>query len=116
MTRTALQNATLATPDQLATELSEFWINWLLPKSWPERLNLLIEIHEQIREDIGDFETFCEVSPLFIARIVAKLGEGPIESVEQAHIYSNSSRQEHRDAAGAWLARHHAEATGRHSA
>lgn len=113
MNPTALQGAATPSPVALAKELSEFWINWLRPKSWAERLELLIEVHEQIREDIGDFETFCEVSPVFISRIIEMIGVSPIDNVEQAHIYSNSADKAHRDAAGAWLANHHASLPGK---
>jgi len=90
-------------PDGLATELLERWLNYLLPKSWPDRLHMLSEMHEQLLEDIGDFELYCRVSPLFIERLIERAGTPEVTCVEQAHIYANSGNPDHRTAAGLWL-------------
>jgi hypothetical protein len=91
---------------RLTNELLDRWTPALQGKDWGKRLVLLGEIHEQLQEDIKDLETYCAVSPLFIAGVIDRLGDGDIESLEQAHIYSNSGDENHRRLAGLWLAKH----------
>lgn len=92
--------------ERLVAELTRRWLPEFEDKSWPERLHLLNEMHEQLLEDLGDIDLYCAVSPAFIRRLIETLEDGPINSVEQAHIYANSEAQEHRRAAGEWLAFH----------
>jgi hypothetical protein len=88
----------------LAIELAERWYPLLAGKSWPERLALLHQIHEQLQEDLEDIAFYSRVSPIFIQKVVDALGGGPVLSREQAHIYANSGDPEHRRMAGAWFA------------
>jgi hypothetical protein len=90
----------------LAVELADRCADLLAGKSWPDRLSALMELHDQLRDDIEDFEMFCEVFPLFIGHLISRLGEEPISSQEQAHIYANSAVAVHRQAAGAWMRQH----------
>ncbi len=90
--------------EDLAKELAARWMPQLLRKSWPERLNLLQQIHEQLQEDLEDLSLFSEISPALIREIIEGLSDGPIVSFEQAHIYSNSADHDHRRVAGEWLA------------
>jgi hypothetical protein len=91
---------------RLTNELLDRWTPVLQGKDWAKRLGLLGQIHEQLQEDIKDLETYCAVSPMFIAGLIERLGTGEVDSVEQAHIYSNSGNETHRHMAGLWLARH----------
>lgn len=90
----------------LAAELASRWTGQLQARSWDERLNLLNDIHDHLREVIPDFDKFCQVFPQFIAELVARLGDMEIRSEAQAHVFANSAAAEHRKAAGAWLSRH----------
>ena len=89
-------------PD-LAAELAERFVNVLAEKDWAERLGVLMELHDQLRDDIEHFAMFCEVFPMFIGKLIEKLGEPAIQSLEQAHVYANSSVAWHRQAAGEWM-------------
>ena len=51
-------------------------------------------------------ETYCAVSPLFIAGLIDRLGVDEVTSAEQAHIYANSGSDSHRHLAGLWLSKH----------
>lgn len=90
----------------LAEELARRWTRDFAPRDWPGRLQLLNEVHEQLLEDLADWDLYCAVSPAFIRRLIENLADGPVRSVEQAHIYANSEAEAHRRAAGEWLARH----------
>ena len=90
----------------LAEELASRWAPFFIPKDWRERLDLLKEMHEQLQEDIGDMDVYCAVSPILIRKLIEKLSDGPVTSIEQVHIYANSAAEEHRRAAGEWLAQH----------
>jgi len=91
---------------RLTNELLDRWTPALQGKDWARRLALLGQIHEQLQEDIKDMETYCAVSPMFIAGLIERLGTEDVSSLEQAHIYSNSGNEVHRQLAGTWLARH----------
>lgn len=91
---------------RLTNELLDRWTPALQGKDWARRLVLLGQIHEQLQEDIKDMETYCAVSPLFIAGLIDRLGTEEVNSLEQAHIYSNSGSEAHRHLAGVWLAKH----------
>jgi hypothetical protein len=95
------------TPKDLATELIERWYEPIQTRSWPGRLELLTDIHEQLQVDIGDFDIYSEVSPQFIAGLIARLGTDEIGCIEQAHVYSNSGNDRHREMAGLWLGGYH---------
>jgi hypothetical protein len=95
--------------ETLAEELAERWTSFFAPKDWPERLNLLQQVHEQLQEDLDDMELYCSVSSVFIRKLIERLGAGNIESPAQAHIYANSDSEEHRHLAGEWLAQRNAD-------
>jgi hypothetical protein len=86
--------------DGLAEELVDRWSGALKRRSWAERLQLLTDIHEKLREDVDSLRTYAELSPRFIAQVVDRLGEGEVTCEEQAHIYASSMRADHREAAG----------------
>ena len=52
--------------ESLTEELVKRWAPLLEPKSWPERLELLSEIHEQLQDDLGDLAIYSAVSRMFI--------------------------------------------------
>jgi hypothetical protein len=91
--------------DSLTDELVSLWAPLFAPKDWPERLELLKEVHEQLQDDIGDLEFYSAVSPVLIRKLIEELDGGPVTSAAQAHIYANSDNQEHRRAAGEWLSK-----------
>ena len=90
--------------EELAAELAVRWKSVFEPKTWAERLNLLHEVHEQLQEDLRNFEVYSAVSPLLIRELIDLLSDGPVASLAQAHIYANSSDPKHRRAAGEWFA------------
>jgi hypothetical protein len=94
------------TIETLTDELAARWLPVFEPRSWSARLELLNEIHEQLRDDIGDFEIYSAVSRVFIRKLIEGLDGGVVSSAPQAHIYANSDDELHRRAAGAWLSRH----------
>lgn len=96
--------------EELARELAGRWKSTFEPKSWAERLDLLHQIHEQLKEDLRDFETYCAVSPLLVRELIDLLPGGSVESLAQAHVYANSSDAEHRRAAGEWFAAFYSQA------
>jgi hypothetical protein len=89
--------------EQLAAELAGRWKTAFELRSWAERLHLLHEVHEQLREDLRDFEMYCAVSPLFVRELIDHVSGGPVQSLAQAHVYANSSDTGHRQAAREWL-------------
>ncbi len=90
--------------EELARELAARWKTAFEPKSWAERLALLHQIHEQLMEDLRDFDMYCAVSPLLVGELIELLSGGSVESMAQAHIYANSGDADHRHAAGKWFA------------
>ncbi len=89
--------------EELAKELVVRWGPLFADKSWAERLPLLNEVHEQLQDDLGDFDIYAEISPIFIRELIEHLRGGMVQSREQAQIYANSADPEHRRQAGAWL-------------
>ena len=112
MPRVVTQQLPQKSPQQLAEELAELWADTLAAATWPDRLQLLGDIHDQIRSDIGDLDVYCAVSPIFVAGLLERMEGGGITCVEQAHIYSNSADKRHRDAAGKWLKTYHKPSDG----
>jgi hypothetical protein len=90
--------------EELAKELAARWKSALEPKCWTERLDLLYQVHEQLKEDLRDIQFYCAVSPLLVRELIDLLSGGPVTSLAQAHVYANSSDVEHRRAAGEWFA------------
>jgi hypothetical protein len=95
--------------DALAAELAERWGKLLLGKTWHERLYVIADLFEHVRESIGDFSRFCEIFPDTIAQIIYRLGDHEVTGVEQAHLYASSRDAAHRSAAGAWFRQHGAQ-------
>ncbi|HYM33017.1 MAG TPA: hypothetical protein VEU47_17085 [Candidatus Cybelea sp.] len=102
----------LADPEHLASELTGRWLPLLANRSWRERLQLLNDMHDQLLDDLGDFDTYCKVSPLLIKGLIVELGDTSVTSAEQAHVYANSSDESHRILARAWFEKHR-ESSGR---
>lgn len=92
------------TNSDLALELAERWLRPIRAVDWPERLSLLNDIHDYLREEIPDFAQFCDVFPHFIAELIERLGDPVVHSSDQAHIFANSADARHRQAAAAWFA------------
>jgi hypothetical protein len=89
--------------DRLVAELVSRWLPLFAGKDWPERLDLLHQVHEQLQEDLGQIELYSAVSPAFIRELLEGLSVSPITCVAQAHIYANSDDEFHRRLAGEWL-------------
>ena len=107
------------TPQSLAAELARRCYPPLRHKPWPDRRAALGEMHDQLRDDLPenmpDGAALRATFPLFIALLIDRFGDPPIEQQgderrAQAGIYANSARPEHRRAAAAALDR---PATGR---
>ncbi|NBC33325.1 MAG: hypothetical protein GVY13_11675 [Alphaproteobacteria bacterium] len=91
----------------MVRELVDRWGPRLEPLPWPERLELLADIHEQLFEDIGDLQRYAEISPQLVAGLIDRWGMPPVVCDEQAHIYANSAVDFHRAASGEWFHRSH---------
>ena len=91
---------------ELATELADRWVKQLDHKDWNERLNLVTDLYEYLRESIKEFSDFCEIYPDTIAGIIERLNVPEVTCVEQAHLYANSGDAAHRDAARKWFREH----------
>ena len=89
--------------EDLSDELSRRWQSLFAQKGWEERLDLLREIQDQLKEDLEDLEAFVALLPLLVRKLIDGLPLAPIVSVAQAHIYANSDADEHRQLAGQWL-------------
>ena len=90
--------------ESLTDELVARWGALFAPKTWPERLQFLNEMHEQLQDDLGDLELYALVSRVFIRKLIMRLEDGgPVTSSAQAHIYANSDDESHRSAAAEWL-------------
>lgn len=87
----------------LAVELANRWLEATKVASWPERLALLNEIHDHLRDEIPEFDRFCDVFPRFIAELINLLSDPVIRSSDQAHVFANSAEPSHRQAAAAWF-------------
>ena len=90
------------TPQSLAAELARRCYPPLRHKPWPDRRAALDEMHDQLRDDLSD-AAFRATFPLFVAALVERFGNPPIEHPAQAGIYANSARPEHRRVAAAAL-------------
>jgi hypothetical protein len=71
---------------QLTVEWVDRCIALLRPMDWPGRMDALMQLHDQLRSDFVDFETFCQVFPNFIAQTIERLGASPVAELDQAHI------------------------------
>jgi hypothetical protein len=91
--------------DELAEELADFWYSAIADADWDRRLQLLNDIHAQLRSDIRTRTEYEEVSRRFIAGLIERLGAPPAENEAQAQIYASSGNQRHLEAARAWTRR-----------
>ena len=89
--------------DRLSDELASRWLLSLERKNWTERLALISEIHEQLKEDLADIELYCALSPVFVRKIIEGLAQETVADAAQAQIYANSESDAHRRLALAWL-------------
>lgn len=87
----------------IALEVAERWLHQLKPVSWEQRVLLLNDLHQYLRDNLASLEVFCDVFPEAIALIIERLGNEPIGSVGQAHVYANSQEEAHRLMAKAWF-------------
>jgi hypothetical protein len=97
------------TIDVLSEELAERWVAQFRLGDWRGRLDLLQQIHDQLKEDINDMDLYCAISPLLVRKLIERLAPEPVGSAAQAQIYANSASDEHRRVAGQWLREHRAE-------
>ena len=89
--------------DRLAEELVNRWSTALARRNWSERLQLLSDFHEKLKEDVDSIEAYADLSTRFIASLVDRLGDQEVTCAEQAHVYANSGRSAHREAAGRYF-------------
>ncbi|MEA3639840.1 MAG: PilZ domain-containing protein [Lamprobacter sp.] len=91
---------------QLAEELAEFWFSALEPGNWEQRYNVLGKIHEQLRSDLATHAEYEGISPLFVEKVIERLGAPALEAEAQARIYALSANEMHREASRTWSLRH----------
>ncbi len=91
--------------DELAEELADFWFSAVAATHWEGRLQLLNEIHAQLRADMETQSEYDVLSPRFVAALIDRLGVPPVENDAQAQIYASSANERHADAAKAWIRR-----------
>ena len=89
--------------DRLSDELADRWLPSLKEKNWRDRLALVAEIHEQLKEDLADIELYTSLSPVLVRKIINGLPQDPITDDAQAQIYANSDFETHRQLALEWL-------------
>jgi hypothetical protein len=87
----------------IALEVAERWLHQLKPVPWEQRILLLNDLHQYLRDNLASLEVFCDVFPEAIALIIERLGNEPIATVGQAHVYANSLDENHRQMAKAWF-------------
>lgn len=87
----------------IALEVAERWLHQLKPVGWEQRILLLNDLHQYLRDNLPSLDVFCEVFPEAISIIIDRLGREPIGSVAQAHVYANSLEEAHRQMAKAWF-------------
>lgn len=92
--------------DVLSDELVNRWSARFLQETWPARLELLQQVHDQLKDDLKDMALYCAISPVLVQKFIERLPAEPIASVPQAQIYANSASDEHRRLAGQWLRAH----------
>ena len=90
--------------NKLVNEYRAEWLGALKGLNWPDRLQLLDEIHARLYKEVGNEGTFREVSPELVAALIRGLGQPAVNGAAQAHIYANSGDARHRQAAEKWLA------------
>lgn len=88
--------------EELAEELADFWLSALAETDWEGRLNMLGEIHAQLRADLESQSEYDALSPRFVAAIIERLGSPPVDNDAQAEVYGYSIIERHQDAARAW--------------
>jgi hypothetical protein len=94
---------------ELAMELAQRWVKELLDKDWPERLNLIMDLYEYLRQSTKEFSDFCDIFPDTIAEIIDRLNEPGVTCIEQAYLYASSRDAKHREGARTWFREHGSE-------
>lgn len=90
--------------NNLVNEYRDEWLGALQGLAWPDRLQLLDEVHARLYKEVGNESTFRQVSPELVAALIRGLGQPPVNGLAQAHIYANSGDPRHRHLAERWLA------------
>lgn len=88
--------------EELAEELADFWFSAIAEAEWDRRLQILTEIHLQLRADIESREEYDALSPLFVASVIQRLGAPAVSNEAQAQVYGYSRDPRHRAAVDAW--------------
>ena len=88
--------------EELAEELADFWFSAIAEADWSRRLEILTEIHLQLRADLQSRDEYDALSPLFVASVIHRLGAPPVDNEAQAQVYAYSRDARHRDAVEAW--------------
>jgi hypothetical protein len=93
-----------------ARAVAEEWAERCAPllsmRDWATVHAALGELHDQLREDIPDEAEFALVFADLVSGIIRRLGDAPVQSLSQAHVYACSGEDDHRALADAWLHRH----------
>lgn len=93
---------TLAETGEEVEQLLDFWAPAFAKLDWPDRLQLLEQIDEEIQRDWRFSPDVGSISEDFTAKLLGRLGRTAISCQEQADFYLNSLIPSDRDAASAW--------------
>lgn len=80
-----------------------FWEAAFLPLNWPDRLQLLEQIDEELHRGWRHAPTSEAISQALTERLIDGFGRPAILCREQADLYENSRRPSDREAASVWL-------------
>ena len=87
----------------LAMELGARWAQRLQPVQWSERVALLGDLYDFLRESVKDMDSMTTFFPEVVAEILHCLGEQSIASDQQAQVFATSSDPRHQELAQEWL-------------
>ncbi len=79
-----------------------FWEAAFLPLSWPDRLQLLEQIDEELHRGWRHAPTSNAISQALTERLIDGFGRPAIQCPDQADVYGNSRRPSDREAAFLW--------------
>lgn len=79
-----------------------FWEAAFLPLNWPNRLQLLEQIDEELHRGWRHAPTSEAISQALTERLIDGFGRPTIQCRDQADVYGNSRRPSDREAASLW--------------
>jgi hypothetical protein len=79
-----------------------FWEAAFLPLNWPDRLQLLEQIDEELHRGWRHAPTSEAISQALTERLIDRFDRPAIQCRDQADVYGNSRRPSDREAASLW--------------